>query len=214
MTITTTSFIDHVPVSKIFDDITLRTDRDLELKFTVPVNLESVTIEFEASIFNISQQKTERLTSSHKIEMKTNNQNFTFYESHLRKVDGKYLFYVLGKNGEPISNVDVLFNMIHCIYSPSGKQIQLTSDDNGMINLGSLDGIKQVESTIYLTTTPITGHWLMSNTNQMNTFPERIEVLADEEIEFPFIKAMDDSGFSEDTFSLVRVTSTNKHIEN
>jgi hypothetical protein len=146
--------------------------------------------------------------------MKTNNQHFAFYESHLRKVDGKYLFYVLGKNGEPIPNVDVLFNMTHCIYAFSGKQIQLTSNDNGMIDLGSLDGIKQIESKIYLTTTPIIGHWMMSNASQMNTFPEKIEVLADEEIEFPFITAMNDSDFSEDTFSLIRVTSTKKHIEN
>lgn len=113
--ITTTSFVDHVPISKTYEDISLKTDKDLELTFSVPANLESVHIDFETSIFtnNTSQQKYEKLTSSYNINLKTNNNHVAFYESHLRKVDGKYLFFVLGKNGEPISNVDVLFNMTH-----------------------------------------------------------------------------------------------------
>ena len=212
--ITTTSFIDHVPVSKNFEDISLRSDKDLDLSFNVPPNLESVNIEFESSIFNISQQKTEKLKSSHEIKMKTNNEHFAFYESHLRKIDGKYHLKVLGKNGEPISHVDVIFNMTHCIYSAPSEQIQLTTNEDGKIDLGALDGIKQIDSKIYLTTTPITSNWQLSNGDQRNTFPEKIEVLQNEELEFPFIKAMKESEFSEDTFSLIRVTFNKRHIEN
>lgn len=213
-TITTTSYVDHVPVSKVFEDITIRSDKDLELTFTVPANLESVKIDFETSIYNVSHQKTERLTSSHKIQLKTNNYQLTFYESHLRKVDNKYLFLVLGKNGEPVSNVDVIFNLIHCIYSMPNKQIQLTTDDEGIIDLGHLNGIKEVRSQIYLTTSPIYGNWQLTSSPQMNTFPEKIEILEDEEIELPFVTAMEGSKFSEDTFSFIRVTFNNKHIEN
>jgi hypothetical protein len=212
--ITTTSFIDHVPVSKNFEDIQLKAETDLELNFSVPANLESVHISFETSIFNISQQKTERLTSSHTISMKTNNDKLTFYESHLRKHENKYNFYVLGKNGEPISNVDVLFNFVHSIYTAPNKQIQLTTNNMGIIDLGPLDGIKTVSSQIYLTTTPHHGNWNLSNTDQNNTFPDKIETLEGEEIEFPFIKAIKESKFSRDTFSLIRVSFNDKIITN
>ena len=214
VTITTTSFIDHVPVSKTFEDISLKTSKDLELKFSIPANLESVTIDFETSIFNISQQKSEKLTSNHTVRLKTNNSQLAFYESHLRKSHGKYQFLVLGKNGEPISNVDVLFSFAHCIYSNPSKPIQLTTNEQGMIDLGALDGIKSVFSQIYLTTEPIQGSWQLSNTNQKNTFPDKIEVLANESLEFPFITAISDSKMSEDTFALMRVTFHKRAIEN
>lgn len=71
-----------------------------------------------------------------------------------------------------------------------------------------------LQSQIYLTTIPIQGSWQLSNTNQMNTFPEKIEVLVGEDIEFPFIKAISDSEFNEDTFSIVRLSFNNRHIEN
>lgn len=146
--------------------------------------------------------------------MKTNNSKLTFYESHLRKQEGKYYFFVLGKNGEPISNVDVLFGFVHCIYTSPNKQIQLTTNDMGMIDLGTLDGIKTVNSQIYLTTTPHYGNWHLSYTNQNNTFPDKIETLEGEEIEFPFIKAISESIFSRDTFSLIRVNFNDKVIAN
>jgi type IV secretory pathway VirB4 component len=98
---------------KSYEEIQVRDDKDLELPFAVPPNLESVSIVFEASIQNISQQKTERLLSKYKVDLKTNNDQLTFYDSYLKKVDGKYKFLVLGKNGEPIPNIDVLFTFTH-----------------------------------------------------------------------------------------------------
>ena len=214
ITVITTSFIDHVPVSKIFEDISLKTDKDVELKFSVPANLESVHIELETYIFNISQQTTEKLSSSHDIKLKTNNDQLTFYESHMRKINDQYQFLVLGKNGEPIGNVDVVFSMTHTLYSNPIHQIQLTTDENGIIELGNLNGVNLVTSCIYMSTNPIKGVWSISSRTQHYTFPEQIEILENEDIEFPFAIEMKESKFSQDTFSLIKTSWNGNAIAN
>ena len=214
ITIVTTSFIDQVPISKIFEDILLKTEKDVELKFNVPANLESVHIDFETYIFNISQQITEKLTSSYDIKLKTNNEQITFYESHLRKINDQYQFLVLGKNGLPVVNVDVVFSMTHNLYSSPNHQIQLTTDENGIIELGTLNGMSSISSYIYLSTNPIKGTWNISTRTQHYTFPEQIEMLENEEIELPFAIETKESKFSQDTFSLTKTSWNGNSIIN
>ena len=213
-TITTVSFVDKIPLSKTFEDLKLSNSTDLELTFSVPANLESVHIEFEATLFNISQQKQETLTSSHHVNLKTNNNRLCFYEAHLQKIEDEYIFILLGKNGEPISNIEVNFMMEHFVYLKSSKNISLTTDENGWIMLGSLDGIKNVQSIIYSKSEALKNNWNLYSTDQQYTIPESIQILEDEEIEIPFLKAINQTKFSQDSFSLIRLTSKDKYISN
>lgn len=212
--ITTISFVDKIPLSRTFDDLCLKDDRDLELTFNIPPNLESVHVIFEAQIYNISQQKTDILSSSHLVKLKTNNNTLTFYESHLRKIKGEYIFMVLDKNGMPIPNVDVVFDFQHYLYIPPNKHPTLTTDDKGCIQLGALSGVKSFQTHIYSTSNDHTNFWEVNPFDQHYTFPDSIQILEDEEIEIPFITALKDSKFSQDTFSLIRMNSQDGHISN
>lgn len=139
--VTTMSFIDHIPVTKIFEDPVLTDHNEIVLNFQVPPNLESVTINFETKVRNISHQRLDSLSSSHSIYMKTHSSDFEYHEDYLRKQNGEYFYYVLGKNGEPIEDHSVLVSLTNALQPNSPNSVQTVTDKEGKIALGKLDNI-------------------------------------------------------------------------
>ena len=52
--LTTTSFIDNIPVTKTFENLDIKNE-ELELLFQVPPNLDWVDIEFESEVMNVTK---------------------------------------------------------------------------------------------------------------------------------------------------------------
>ena len=144
VTLTTTSFVDNLPVTKVFDNIEVSNEKEISIKFQVPPNLQSVFIQIDSEVRNISKGTVEKLTNSHGIQMDTKSNNLSFYESYFRKLKGNYYYYILGKNGEPLSDINVSFTFYHSFYATKEVSVTLNSDDDGKINLGPLKDIRSV----------------------------------------------------------------------
>ena len=61
VTLTTTSFVDNLPVTKTFDNLEVNSYQEISIKFQVPPNLQSVHILIESEVRNVSQGRMEKL---------------------------------------------------------------------------------------------------------------------------------------------------------
>ena len=81
------------------------------------------------------------------IQMETKNYSLNFYDCHLRKVKGEYLFYVLGKNGEPLKYVYIAFTFSHLYLQQELVDVTLTTDEEGKCILGNLKDILNIHAS-------------------------------------------------------------------
>ena len=146
VTLTTTSFIDNLPVTKVFEKLDVNSRQEISIKFQVPPNLQTVSLLVEAEVRNISKGVNDKLTNTHSIYMETKNYTLDFYAGYLRKLRGNYYFYVLGKNGEPLSDISVNFTLTHKYITSQTEVASLSTDADGKVNLWSLTDINTVST--------------------------------------------------------------------
>ena len=118
--------------------------------------------------------------------MNNHSHDYEFCETFLRNYEGKYQFFVKGKNGEPKKGVVVDFSFKHKYYYESASQT-LKTDQNGMIMLGRLKNITQVNarprnSRIINQREKI---WHLPESYALN-YPSYLDILTSEQIRLPF----------------------------
>jgi hypothetical protein len=211
VTLTTVSFVDNMPVTKTFDNLSVSSDEDISVKFQVPPNLQSVSVNIETEVRNISKSTTEKLYHSHNINMSTQNSGLSFYESYLRKQKDDYYFYLLGKNGEPLFDAPVVFTFDHRIYSHISKSVTLNTDEDGKVNLGPLKDIRNVSTNFNGPNGTVSHYYTLQEFTENVCLPGNLNILEDESVSLPFISSQE---FSKDTVELIRYSSSHKVIEN
>ena len=92
-------------------------------------------------------------------------------ELYLRKEKGEFYIYLLGKNGEPKSsvNVNVRFAHPHLIDNNDMKKIVLKTDKEGKVKLGHLKKI--VGLTAEVTLFNLNRHFVLNQVSQNFTYP-------------------------------------------
>ena len=100
--VSTTSFIDDIPITKSFDRLELSSAAELELAFPVPANLDRVEVELTGEVMNVTKGETEKFSGHQSWHLRTHKESHQFYDYFLRKLDGQFVFMMLGKNGEPV----------------------------------------------------------------------------------------------------------------
>ena len=60
--VSTTSFIDDIPITKSFDRLELSSAAELELAFPVPANLDRVEVELTGEVMNVTKSETEKFS--------------------------------------------------------------------------------------------------------------------------------------------------------
>ena len=211
VTLTTTSFIDNLPVTKVFENLDVNSRQEISIKFQVPPNLQTVSLLVEAEVRNISKGANDKLTHSHSINMETKNYTLAFYESYLRKLRGNYYFYVLGKNGEPLSDISINFTLTHKYITSQTEVVSLSTDADGKVNLGSLTDINTVSTYFNGSNGDCYSTYTINNLTERVSLPDSLNILEDEEIQLPYVSNIE---FSQNSVSLVRYSSSYKVIEN
>ena len=231
VTLTTTSFIDNLPVTKTFENLELDNKHEIPIRFQVPPNLQTVSIIIEAEVKNISKGTNDKLSHSHIISMDTKWNSLCFYESYLRKLKndyyyyifGKngesylrklkndYYYYIFGKNGEPLDDVTVNFTFTHKFFSNQSENVSLTTDEEGKINLGSLEDISYLNTNFNGPNGACTSSHNISNIKERVSMPDSLNILEDEEIQLPYLS---NTPFSQSSVWLVSFSSSYKVIRN
>jgi len=113
VTLTTTSYIDNLPVTKNFENLTFSDEKDCVLEFQVPPHLGSITATLTCEVYNITQQTSQPFSESQYFQITHYSSSFNMCELFLKKEKNEYSIFVLGKNGEPRPDVKVEATFMH-----------------------------------------------------------------------------------------------------
>lgn len=116
--------------------------------FRVPERLASVSATVSGKIDLLSRGGEKRhLTASHNWEVNGMDKSDATFSGHLSRFGDHYVFELLGKNGEPIADQQVVFEFHHADFSHV-QSIPLRSNEKGQIDLGPLPQLIQVTSKL------------------------------------------------------------------
>ena len=195
VSLTTTSYIDSIPVTKNFENIKFQNGRDCILDFQVPPYLQTISVTLECEVFNLTQQKNQKFTTQKDFPITTHAHSYNMCEVYMRKQGKDHFVYVLGKNGEPRQDVNLGVEVMHKLFNPSEGnsvgQITLTTDKEGKVKLGPLKKVIAVAINARLFN--INHTWFIGNqsgkdgSNNLLTYPSKVDVIEGESLEFPVV---------------------------
>jgi len=182
----TANYIDNIPSTKSFTNLTLSENNELLIRFQVGANIKEMRIEFSADIQNISKDTKETLSASHNFEFVTHTGDYSIAELYLRLNPAKeYELLVLGKNGEAIGNSQVRFNFSSNLFNYNKEKTGYTND-KGVLRLGHMKGVKYF--TAYFQESSgkvnIAKTWYLPSQTVMQ-YPTYIDIIEDENVELP-----------------------------
>ncbi len=112
---------------------------------TVPERVVRLRVTLTAQVEKLSQGGTkEALSQTYEMAINGIDRTVQVRASHLSRFGDSYVYELLGKNGEPASDQQVVFNFRHRQFRRE-ITIPLRTDDFGRIDLGALEGIAAVQ---------------------------------------------------------------------
>lgn len=145
LTITTTA-IDGVSTTSEVKIAKLDPAKVFTHKFLVPERVVNVTVSFSGQVEKLSKGgEKQTLSAQAAIAMNGIDKTPRVRAAHLSNFAGKYVFELLGKNGEPLADQAVQFNFKHRDFEYE-LNYALRTDEKGRIDLGALADIRAVEA--------------------------------------------------------------------
>jgi hypothetical protein len=143
LTITSTTH-DGISTTREVKDLKLSAGSVLTHTLTVPERLASLSVTLSGKVDVLSAGGTKRdLNASHTWTLNGIDKTEATNDGHLSTFDGSRVFELLGKNGEPVADQQIIFTFKHRDFTRVQTHA-LKTDDQGRVALGKLDGIEQV----------------------------------------------------------------------
>lgn len=120
---------------------------------------------------NVTKQEKERFRSSYSYTLRNHKESHQFFDYYLRKHMGEYVFYMLGKNGEPQDDVNVRFTFSHFFMNRTFDSPSLTTDKDGKIFLGPLEDVYQVTASINSCRGQQQMSWTLNHRKEIVSYP-------------------------------------------
>ena len=153
--------------------------------FTVPENLQSVTLRLEGTVKRTSDGKDERLSATFSRSVNAVARTAVIGQAFLRRTAAGYVVELRGRNGEPLPSRAAVFRFRHRAVDPRGAggrrvSVPLQADANGEISLGALEGIAEVSTDFAGGAT-----WLLPRPGGEAALPQSISAAEGETLEIP-----------------------------
>lgn len=179
LTITSTSQ-DGIATTQEVKDLKLSAGSVFTHKLTIPERLASLTATFSAKVEVLSNGGEKRdLTATHTWNVNGMDATQAVSDGHLSRFGNSYVFELLGKNGEPVADQQVVFTFKHKEFSRE-LTIQLRTDEQGRVQLGELGEIEQVSAQC---PNGRSGRW--TTMDETRTFNSLLHAKAGETVRIP-----------------------------
>ncbi|MFN7563608.1 MAG: hypothetical protein ACK5TH_17640, partial [Prosthecobacter sp.] len=143
LTITSTTH-DGISTTREVKDLKLSAGSVLTHTLSVPERLATLAVTLSGKVEVLSNGGEKRdLNASHTWTLNGIDKTEATSDGHLSTFDGQRVFELLGKNGEPIADQQIVFTFKHRDFTRVQTHA-LKTDDKGRVALGKLEGIEQL----------------------------------------------------------------------
>jgi hypothetical protein len=147
LTITSVT-LDGISTTREVKDLKLSAGSVLTHSLTVPERLAQLNVTLSAQADMLSKGGEKRtLTASHSWSLNGMDRTEQTNGGHLSKFGDDYVYELLGKNGEPLADQQVVFRFAHRDFART-QDVALQTDAKGRVALGELAGIKSFTAQI------------------------------------------------------------------
>lgn len=187
LTITSTTH-DGISTTREVKDLKLSAGSVLIHTLAVPERISALTVVFSAKVDVLSAGGTKKdLSASHTWTLDGIDKTEAVNDGHLSTFDSQRTFELLGKNGEPVADQQVIFTFKHREFTRI-QTVALRTDEKGRVALGRLENIESIGSRIpngRATTWPLE--------DAENTFTSTVHAKEGETIRIPRSGGLDPS---------------------
>lgn len=187
VTVTVTTYNNmSVPTSTKFEDLEITHKKDIEIEFPVPAKVTSITVDVKGAVEELLKTKKKDVHSSHNIKIQTHKGSDSFCGLYLKKTQGGYEAYALGKNGEPKAGITANVQLEHT-YMNKLIEETLVTDAQGRIKLGQLADTNSVS----ISTNPkgdikeLYGTWYLKEERTLNYPTQELNLIEGDKLSFP-----------------------------
>ena len=183
---------ESLPVTTVFENLTFKDDnKDYEFEVLIPPMMTQMRFCFDCEILN--KTTGEKINKSYDQDAKFVTGNDKISLPFFHKVGKKYVYELLGRNGENITtkagtNTNV---QINTDYYLNTVEVSLQYDQQGKLNLGDLKNVIKIR---------LDGIWYNLNEYSKYCYPERIDIIQGESFTLPLYTnhkiTLDDNYFS------------------
>ena len=206
--------VDGQRTNVTYENVEVKEGDIIELDYKVECVVKTLLVHAYCDYYSKTAERTLSLES---VTTKTFNTDFAagFVDLYLRKSLNGYHLFVLGKNGEPKRFIKVNVHLFHRDYEiATGPNCQLQSDDNGMIDLGNLEGFDRLFVEIVSNRRGIqrrSREWDLRDV--FKSAMDKITIFEDTPLRIP-IELNDEAKLTPRSAYLVRVSDTDEVIDN
>ncbi|MDB6175305.1 MAG: hypothetical protein JWL59_4616 [Chthoniobacteraceae bacterium] len=147
LTITSTT-LDGVVTTREVGNLSFDPAKVSTHTFRVPERLANLTISLNAKVENLSAGgEKKEISASRTWDVNGIDKTALTGDGHFSRIGADYIFDLLGKNGEPLSDQQVVFEFHHREFE-NAVSVALRSGENGRIDLGPLFEIRTVSASL------------------------------------------------------------------
>ena len=145
-TVLTITSTDHEGITSTLElpSFQLAEDRESTCNFRVPERLNRLQVTLRGSVQNVSTGEAQQVSASASFEINGIDQTEHVWLPHLARIGDNYVLELLGKNGEPFTDLPIRLSFKHRDFKAS-HPVTLKSAPNGQVQLGPLPGIVRID---------------------------------------------------------------------
>ncbi len=174
----------EVHVTKTYENLTVGDNEETKVTFEVPANISEVRMEFSGLVRKTLVNQQQTLTSSYTLPIQTHKDDSLYFELYLRNSpkDG-YQILVLGKNGEPISDIPLTLHYYSDLQN-SEVSLKAASSKSGAVQLGFLPYVARIRAEAYVDYASSSRTWILPSPSFVR-YPPRIDIISGEAVTLP-----------------------------
>ena len=174
LTITSTT-LDGVSTTSEVTAVKLDPAKVFTHTFTVPARLARLEVEISARVDKLSAGgEKQDLSSADSWEVNGIDATEATQDGHLSNVAGEYVFELLGKNAEPLADMQVVFRFRRDDFTRH-VEVPLRTDERGRVALGTLTDINEVDAELGTTIGSVGGSYPAVEAKLRDTLIPRLE---------------------------------------
>ena len=178
----TTETIDGISTTTETKIAGLTAGRDLTNTFRVPDRLARITATLRGKVDQLSRGGEKKdLVASRTWELNGIDRTEATNDGHLSRFGEEHVFELLGKNGEPVADQQVVFEVVRRGFTKA-ETIPLRTDDQGRVALGRLEDVATVRARV-----PNGRQSTWNLEEAARTWPTELHARAGETIRVPWI---------------------------